>query len=437
MTPDQPQPISPIDNPAADGPDEGMEPDTVVAEPLRDADGEDAGGDDTPPGETRAVRIPRSPESPSRAEVEEHRARAHLPYRSWCYHCVCGRKHNTPHFRTATASATERTVPQVCLDYAFLRDGNETESCTILVCKDTGTKNLFADVCTRKGALEYSVTRTLGNIRRLGYKRISMKTDQEPALIALTSAVIRERQDETLLEHSAVADSASNGVVEKGVQQIEQQLRVLKFCLQDRIGASIPSTSPIMSWLIPHAADSLNKLEVGADGKTAYERLRGKRYKGEIVEFGSIVRFRLPGILQSGHGKLEPRWAEGLWLGKRWESDEHIIGTSDGIVKCRGIAQVPATERWNRKAVEELKGTPWNWAGDAPDIANEAFIPLDASRVRDPDPPMPAAVPRQLKITIEMLEKFGYSPNCVRCRGLVGHGPTPTSAHEPHCRRRI
>ncbi len=34
VTPDRPQPISPIDNPTTDGPDEGMEPATEEAEPL-------------------------------------------------------------------------------------------------------------------------------------------------------------------------------------------------------------------------------------------------------------------------------------------------------------------------------------------------------------------------------------------------------------------
>eukprot|EP00972_Heterocapsa_arctica_P016112 2374681-Heterocapsa_arctica.AAC.1 len=56
------------------------------------------------------------------------------------------------------------------------------------------------------------------------------------------------------------------------------------------------------------------------------------------------VRYRLPGILQPGHGKLEARWGQGLWLGKRFESDEHVIGTPEGITKCRAIAQVPASE---------------------------------------------------------------------------------------------
>eukprot|EP00972_Heterocapsa_arctica_P076966 11351436-Heterocapsa_arctica.AAC.1 len=47
-------------------------------------------------------------------------------------------------------------------------------------------------------ALEYSGA----NIRRLEYKRISLKTDQEPALVSLANAVISQRDEETILEHS-------------------------------------------------------------------------------------------------------------------------------------------------------------------------------------------------------------------------------------------
>eukprot|EP00972_Heterocapsa_arctica_P035926 5284550-Heterocapsa_arctica.AAC.1 len=50
---------------------------------------------------------------------------------------------------------------------------------------------------------------------------------------------------------------------------------------------------------------------------------------------------------------------------------------------------------------------------------------------------MPAPEPQQLNITIEMLEKSGYTSNCARCRGLLGSGPPPTRAHEPHCPKRI
>ena len=63
-----------------------------------------------------------------------------------------------------------------------------------------------------------------------------------------------------------------------------------------------------MTWLIAHSADMITKLEVGSDGKAAYERLRGKKYKGEVVEVGSRVHYRIPGALHPGRGKIEPRW---------------------------------------------------------------------------------------------------------------------------------
>jgi hypothetical protein len=363
-------------------------------------------------GDERAINIPRSPDSPTRAQIEEHRARAHLPYRSWCGDCVAGRKKNPPHYRVKDDSG--RLIPQVCLDYAFLRDLDETETITCLVCKDTGTRTLFGDVCPKKGALEYSVDMTLSNVRKLGYKRLSLKTDQEPALIALATQVICQRPDETLLEHSQVAESASNGVIEKGVQQLEEQVRVLKLGLQGRIGSHIPTTHPIIAWLVPHAADVLNKLEVGADGKTAYERLRGKRYKGEIVEFGAKIQYRIPGALQPGHGKLEPRWADGIWLGKRFESDEHYVGTTaGGITKCRAISQVPATDRWDKEAIERLTGVPWAWSGEARDMAHEpVFRDLPPDGVPDPDLQMPAPVPRQLKSTRDPREVRIYPKLC-------------------------
>eukprot|EP00972_Heterocapsa_arctica_P001812 259498-Heterocapsa_arctica.AAC.1 len=93
---------------------------------------------------------------------------------------------NPPHYRATDPEGRE--VPQVCLDYAFLRDRDETETVTCLVCKATNSRILFSDICPRSGALEYSVSQTLSNIKCLGFKRMSIKTDQEPALVALASA---------------------------------------------------------------------------------------------------------------------------------------------------------------------------------------------------------------------------------------------------------
>eukprot|EP00972_Heterocapsa_arctica_P065712 9698338-Heterocapsa_arctica.AAC.1 len=103
-------------------------------------------------------------------------------------------------------------MPCVCLDYCFLRDAEQAETLTCLVCRDADTKTVFADVCPKKGALEYSIDQALKNIKKLGYKWIALKTDQEPALVALAYEVMKHWEEETILEHSKVAESASNGV---------------------------------------------------------------------------------------------------------------------------------------------------------------------------------------------------------------------------------
>ena len=52
---------------------------------------------------------------------------------------------------------------------------------------------------------------------------------------------------------------------------------------------------------------------MGKDGRTAYERLRGKKFNSEVMEFGESVWYYIPGI--TGKKKMEERWNSGTWLG--------------------------------------------------------------------------------------------------------------------------
>ena len=47
-----------------------------------------------------------------------------------------------------------------------------------------------------------------------------------------------------------------------------------------------------MAWLVEFAAVLINRYEVGHDGKTPYERLRGKPSKLLGLEFGERLHFR-------------------------------------------------------------------------------------------------------------------------------------------------
>ena len=53
--------------------------------------------------------------SPSTEQVERHKV-THLPYRSWCKHCVMGRGVGRPH----TTSTTQSAMPIVGMDYFFV-----------------------------------------------------------------------------------------------------------------------------------------------------------------------------------------------------------------------------------------------------------------------------------------------------------------------------
>ena len=68
----------------------------------------------------------------------------------------------------------------------------------------------------------------------------------------------------------------------------------------------------IVPWLIEWAAHVLNRFEAGKDGRTAYERCKGKKAKHLGIEFGEAVLWRRKpsgGAL----GKLSVAWSNGVF----------------------------------------------------------------------------------------------------------------------------
>ena len=56
----------------------------------------------------------------------------------------------------------------------------------------------------------------------------------------------------------------------------------------------IPIKHQVITWLVPYVAVLLSLLELGHDGRTSYERLKGKKFNGDIAEFCAKVMFRQP-----------------------------------------------------------------------------------------------------------------------------------------------
>ena len=76
------------------------------------------------------------PKLPSVEEVQQHML-THLPYRSWCPHCVRGRGKEMDHKRKAQRD--EPSVPEYHMDYCFPGD-EDGQRLTVLVVVERDTR---------------------------------------------------------------------------------------------------------------------------------------------------------------------------------------------------------------------------------------------------------------------------------------------------------
>ena len=112
--------VATIDNVAVDGITENA--DEMLADKVEEEQGEEEDEEGQQP------KVIRSPKALTKAEREEHEA-THLPFRSWCTHCLRGRGRNKPHQRQAVdPEVDERKVPKISMDYFFMSQEDEKTS---------------------------------------------------------------------------------------------------------------------------------------------------------------------------------------------------------------------------------------------------------------------------------------------------------------------
>ena len=102
--------------------------------------------------EQQEVRVKQAPKAPTQRERLEHEA-VHLPYRSWCRHCIKGRGRNDPHRQSGgNTDEQETAVPRVMMDYFFLGDEEERAADhPMFVMVDDETGNRYARLVEMKG----------------------------------------------------------------------------------------------------------------------------------------------------------------------------------------------------------------------------------------------------------------------------------------------
>ena len=239
----------------------------------------------------RHVKDMVDPRRPSRQEVITHE-RTHLPCRNWCSICVQAEGRNADHRK---CQKEERGLSEYSFDYCFPVDVLGCKL-TVLVGRERVTGTYSATMVPTKGSSgQFTLAKILETIYAVGDARqtIIMKTDQEPSIKALVEDLVHEREDgRTIVEESSVKSSGSNGVVERAVQGVEGHIRVVLSALEEKIGRLLDPLEAVVSSIPEYAAYLLDRLEVGKDGKTAYEGTKGKKATVVGLEFGEKVLWR-------------------------------------------------------------------------------------------------------------------------------------------------
>jgi hypothetical protein len=180
------------------------------------------------------------------------------------------------------------------MDYCFPGDDkNHMTVLVVLVVEERYTKMKKAVAVPSKGSTGNFATRmVLDLIKECGDERrdIIVKTDQENAIKFLVDDICTARMGaRTFVESGPKGSKGSNGIVERAVQSVEQCLRTMKSSLGERMNVKIDVLHPVNSWLCEYTSYMTNRVEVGNDGKTAYERTKGKRAEVAGLEFAEKV----------------------------------------------------------------------------------------------------------------------------------------------------
>jgi hypothetical protein len=176
---------------------EHLFPASGVAVPVEPEEAEEDEEELTAVKEARVPQTLTSPDKPTEKEVDEHYL-THLPYRNWCPVCVAAAGREDQH-RRRKEPADEGEVPTVGMDYNFFGDGAEnvaahSDEVKAIVVKDFRTGMIWAHKVTKKGPQDkWAVRRIVSDIEFLGRSEIKLKTDGEPAITSLQSAVIAAR----------------------------------------------------------------------------------------------------------------------------------------------------------------------------------------------------------------------------------------------------
>ncbi|CAL1158697.1 unnamed protein product, partial [Cladocopium goreaui] len=176
----------------------------------------------------------------------------------------------------------------------------------------------------------------------------------------------------------------------------------------------------------------ISRFRVGTDGRTPYERSRGRRWKRPSVTFGERVWFKpLKSYLEGPYDTMR----EGMFMGAHGRNGDALVMTKDGVIKGGSVKRMPEEKCWSTEDFDQMCGTPWKMRPQKPeDLDAPIAIAMPAVEPGARLMPVPAdrdSLPRNLYVKKADVEG-NYTAGCEGCNAIqVG---LPARAHSSECR---
>ena len=139
------------------------------------------------------------------------------------------------------------------------------------------------------------------------------------------------------------------------------------------MGRKIDAREKIVNFIPEYASYLMNRLEVGKDGKVAYDGETRKKPIVLGVEFAGKLLYKVKPTAKLE--KINSRWEFGIFVGVRRRSGEVWIAVKGKVLSARSVRRIPAEHRWGEDCLSWVDSVPWNKYKEASDADGD--VPED------------------------------------------------------------
>lgn len=262
-----------------------------------------------------------------------------------------GKSKDDPHFRTEAEKKDHKdsptATPTVQVDYMFVKEEKGKEDkLTFFTGYIPRTGRGFVTQVFSKGTADQCPQRVLkGFLQENGLGAgATLRLDPEGAVATVVEQLIKENKG-FIPERTPRKSSQSLGGCERWHQSVQGQLRTLKLQHEKNYARQRTTKDKGVPWAAQHAGWLVERFQRRANGCTAFENQKGYPYEGEVMEFSECVMWREPG---ENREKLRSPWKISVWLGRAADSNEHLVGTTEGVERVKTIKRFPEGRRYQQ-----------------------------------------------------------------------------------------